>query len=440
MMLPTILIAIVCVLAPLVALARTKDTLHPSVILAPMFAFLYAYLPYTIDDDDGFRGLLTQDQLEFVQWINAASVAAFFVGLSIAGRGAGGIPAADPEPQVRERLRWAALAFGAFGVGTFIITIVNVGGISRAYGQAYGGGWSDSGYIRDGMLLTVPALVLIGTLWRERWSLKMWGFVVLFASPLLVQAILGARRGPTFMAAAAIGVAYYLGRRARPRILTLAVGGAVVGSLMLFLVSNRQNIYVGSEAVLDAEFRPVLSGHSGNEYVYGAGTIVHYDQTSNHTWGGRYFTVFFIRPIPRAVWPDKYGFASRLFGIPSLEYNLGIDAASFQQTLGWKGAQGAAPGIVADMFVELRYGCVFALFLLGYGFGFVWKRAATVGGVWVVIYALAIAVSIYLVMQTLEAMAFRFLLTALPTVLAWRLSHRNSRPLMTSPKREPVAA
>lgn len=436
MMLPTVLIAITCALAVLIAVARTRDTLHPAVVLAPMFAFLYAYLPLSIDANDGFRGLLLQDQVEFVQWLNAASIAAFFLGLSVPGRRLNSLPYVTLSGSVRENVKRAALVLGGFGVLSYVITIVNVGGFSRAYGQAYGGGWSDSGYIRDGVLVTIPALVLLGLTERERWTVKTWSIVALFASPMILQAVLGARRGPTFMAATGIGIAYYLGRGLRPRLLTTLAAGAIVGTLMLLLVSNRQKIYVGSEQSLEADVRPMLVGHSGNEFVYGAGTILHYEMTGAHTWGARYLTVVFIRPIPRALWADKYRFASKAFGIPTLEYNLGIDAAAFQQTLGWRGAQGAAPGIVADMFVELRYGCVIALFAFGALFGLLWRRAATLGGVWVVHYALAIAMSVFFVMQTLEAMIFRFLLTAIPVAFAWKYAHRDSGPRASPAPRE----
>ena len=42
--------------------------------------------------------------------------------------------------------------------------------------------------------------------------------------------------------------------------------------------------------------------------------------------------------------------------------------------------------------------------------------------------ALEIAAAADLVMQTLEAMAFRFLLTAIPTVVLWKIAHRPRLP------------
>jgi hypothetical protein len=59
------------------------------------------------------------------------------------------------------------------------------------------------------------------------------------------------------------------------------------------------------------------------------------------------------------------------------------------------------------------------------------------GGLWVTIYCLMFAVSIYLVMQSLEAMLFRFLLLALPGLLAWGYAGRAAA-LRVSEHRRPA--
>lgn len=425
MIAPTLLLGFLIVAMSLTAYFRVRDALHPVIIFGPMLLFQYVYMPLSIEFGDGFSGFLADDWVEFAQWVNLGGVAALLFGVWFGTRA----PAHPAHPasteQAEQNLRTAAWLIGGFGVISYAITIVNVGGFSAAYGQAYGGGWSDSGYIRDGMLLTLPALVLMGLSGSRSWTWRTWAVMILFAAPLALQAAFGARRGPTFMAATGVGVAYFVGRRKRPGLLLTLAAGAIVGLLMLFLVSNRSNIYVGSEKQLDTDFTPMLNAYNGNEFVYGAGTIVHYDITQQHTWGGRYFAVFFIRPIPRAIWPDKYTFAARLFDSPTLEYNLGIDAKAFRETVGWSGAQGAAPGIVADMFVEFRWGYAVALFLIGIFHGFAWRRATTSGGAWMPAYALLVSLSVYLIMQTLEAMAFRFLLTAIPAAIAWRIAHHD---------------
>ena len=56
------------------------------------------------------------------------------------------------------------------------------------------------------------------------------------------------------------------------------------------------------------------------------------------------------------------------------------------------------------------------LFLIGWFYGIAWRKAVTRGGLWIISYTLMAALSVYLVMQTLEAMAFRFLFM---TAAAW---------------------
>ena len=219
-----------------------------------------------------------------------------------------------------------------------------------------------------------------------------------------------------------VGWCFLLGRR--PRLVTLLGGGLLLGYLMLFLLDNRDQIYLGSNVDVGSFDTSVLDqigkASPGNEFVYGAGTILNADHTGEYWWGRRYFVVFFIRPIPRFFWPSKYLDASAMLGVPDLEINLGTGGAAFRSTLGWAGSFGAAPGIIADMWIEFWI-CAFpVLFIFGWWYGRVWRHAVGRGGVWTTIYCLMFALSAYLVMQTLEAMAFRFLETALPTWFAWR--------------------
>ena len=80
-----------------------------------------------------------------------------------------------------------------------------------------------------------------------------------------------------------------------------------------------------------------------------------------------------------------------------------------------------------------------AMAALGYLYGFVWRRAVTRGGPWTSQYVILSALSIYLVMQTMEAVIFRTLLLSTPCWLAWRWA-RRARPVLRSTRlRRPVA-
>ena len=53
-------------------------------------------------------------------------------------------------------------------------------------------------------------------------------------------------------------------------------------------------------------------------------------------------------------------------------------------------------------------------------YGAAWRRATSQGGLWIPVYTLMTSLSVYLVAQTLEAMAFRMLLTSGAAWLIWR--------------------
>jgi hypothetical protein len=95
--------------------------------------------------------------------------------------------------------------------------------------------------------------------------------------------------------------------------------------------------------------------------------------------------------------------------------------------LGWKGADGSAPGIVADLWVEAWWFALPLMAGLGWLYGWVWKKSVSEGGYWVSQAIILDAISIYLVMQTMEAVIFRSLLLSLPSVLVWRFAQRKSK-------------
>ena len=203
----------------------------------------------------------------------------------------------------------------------------------------------------------------------------------------------------------------------------------------MFLVANRDSIYIGSSFTgLNYDVVGELtgtqgeghteSGSSGNEYVYGAGSILNAEASNHFFWGRRYLAEILVRPIPRQLWPNKYAD----FGVPEVETNAGTGGKIFHETLGWNGAVGSAPGIIADLWIELRYGAIPAMAVIGWLYGRSWRLAIDKGGFWILQYIVAVVLSLYLVMQTMEAVIFRFLILSAPIWLTWFLISRNSRP------------
>ncbi len=62
--------------------------------------------------------------------------------------------------------------------------------------------------------------------------------------------------------------------------------------------------------------------------------------------------------------------------------------------------------------------------LLGWVYGFTWRKAVTRGGPWSSQYVILSALSIYLVMQTMEAVIFRTLLLSIPCWMTWQWALR----------------
>jgi hypothetical protein len=77
------------------------------------------------------------------------------------------------------------------------------------------------------------------------------------------------------------------------------------------------------------------------------------------------------------------------------------------------------------MWLEFWWFSFLVLFLIGWFYGMVWRKAVSRGGLWTISYTLMSALSVYLVMQTLEAMAFRFLFMVAAAWLVWKYGTRG---------------
>ena len=130
-----------------------------------------------------------------------------------------------------------------------------------------------------------------------------------------------------------------------------------------------------------------------------------------------------IRPIPRQLWPDKYEAA----GVDEIEENLGTGGKAFLSELGWAGALGAAPGLIADMWIETWWFALVVLYAIGLAYGRAWYAACTKGGFCTVTYVLMASLTLFLVFQTLEAMLVRFLFMVIPGVVCLGAGPQRNR-------------
>lgn len=412
--------AALVIVAVLIAWDASRDILHPLIFMGPMFAFLYSWMPMKLLHSGALDAFFDRSQLVPVQILNLFGVAAFLFGCLAASWGIRRV--AGPRPfRISEtastRLVIGGTIVGAVGLVSWMITIHNVGGFVNAFSQSHAGGWDDSGYVRDSSLLLYSALILIisaGSL-RGLGGVQ-FGLAALFAMPLLTQALLGARRGPTFAVVLVIAMSWLFYRNVRPSVLATLVCGVGLGYLILFLITNRNSIHLGSDFEFSTDVTaPVAETDTGNEYIYGTGAVLASEHLGKHYWGRRYLAQVMVRPIPSAIWPNKYAD----FGVPELLENAGT-GAGIADTMGWAGAVGSAPGIVSDLYMEMAWFAIPFLALLGFCYGRAWKFALSRGGPWAAQYIILSALSIYLIMQTMEAVIFRVLLLSLPVWLVWK--------------------
>jgi hypothetical protein len=314
-----------------------------------------------------------------------------------------------------QRLLIGGAIAGSIGLACWAMTIINVGGFVNAYSTSYSGGWDDNGYVRDGSLLLLVGVmmaVMARSAGGPRWP--SYGMMALFGLPWLSGALLMARRGPTFELAVVALMSWYVNRPKRPPLIAVGLAGICLGWLVLFLVTNRGAIYLGSEKEMTTDISNIVEKpDTGNEYIYGSGTVLSAERRGHYFWMRRYLAQIMVRPIPSSIWPTKY----EDFGVPELLYNAGT--GGFGDTLGWEGATGSAPGLIADLWLEVWWLAVPFMGLLGFGYGYVWKKAVSVGGPWSSQLLVLAALSIYLIMQTGEAFIFRFLLLSIPSWLTW---------------------
>ena len=395
---------------------RYKDVFHPLIFTMPMFVFIYGYMPLKQVASFQLFSFLSEDQVLFFQVLVLAVLGAFIYGC-LRGSSAevsSANTAATYDPGVLQR---TALVMGGAGMLAWAYMVHASGGLRGAFGAANGGVWSDIGYIRDSVYLLLLAIFLLLSkqLYSPR-SKVWWASIVVFAFPWLIQALLGARRGPTFVLFVSISVSWYMARNRRPPFLATVVAGALVGFLMLFLVANRGKIFIGSQQELSVDNvdADTTSG-AANEYIFGAGCVTAARQSGEYFWGKRILAYVLVRPIPHQLWPNKY----EDFGVPELLDNAGV-AKGGLQALGWVQIPGAAAAMVGDFWVELWWGAVPLAGLCGWAYGYCWSRAIVVGGVWNIQYVILVALSVYLVTQGIEAVEFRLLILSIPTWWVWR--------------------
>jgi hypothetical protein len=428
----TAAIALMAFGAFLWAVVRIRDVFHPLAFLMPMVLYIYVFIPFEMQYYDLAReSEFTVGEFTSVQGLNATCILALIVGCLVGSGSFGPVPrfVAMSDLQVERVFRFALL-LGGISLVAFAINVGNVGGLFEAYSREKGGGTAETGYGRDTIFWSISALALLALCFfhggiqpRFIWA------AVAFGAPMAIHGLLGARRGPTFVAVSSLAAMYYLGRNKRPRLAVFFGGSLALGVLMLLIVSFRDQFRIGSELFqnptavlgemfdrLDEERAETMERTLGSsEFVYGVDVVTRFSKGNPDSvyWGSRMLTIMFIRPIPSKIWENKY----EDVGMGRYLVNVGLGGVDEFSAV----AYGAAPGFVADLFAEFSWGAIVASFLIGFGYARSWFNAIHRGGLWLPFYVLCIAFSIFLVMQSIEAILFRLLFTAVPVIILWRL-------------------
>jgi len=428
-------VAAIAIIGVICALDGSRDVFHPLLLIGPMLGLLYAWMPWKLLTVNGLAQFFDEEQLRFVQTLNLLGVLAFVacclaVGVRIPRKSRKRLHLSASS--VNRLLIGGAIA-GIIGLGCWATTIINVGGFVNAYSTSYTGGWDASGYVRDGSILLLVGVMMaamVRSAGGPRWP--AYTMIAVFGLPWLSGALLMARRGPTFELAIVLLMGWYVNRTKRPPLIAVGAAGICLGWLVLFLVTNRGAIYLGSDQAMKTDVSNIVEKpDTGNEFIYGTGTVLSSARRDHYFWMRRYLAQVIVRPIPSSIWPTKY----EDFGVPEILYNAGT-GQGFGDTLGWEGATGSAPGLIADMWIEGWWLAVPMMGGLGFLYGFVWRKCVTEGGPWSSQLVILSALSIYLVMQTMEAFLFRALLLSIPCWLTWRWAlPKRARKRVRAPRR-----
>ncbi len=400
----------VCILLTARTWIATHDIYHPMMLFAPVLIYLYVVQPALLITSAAWDAYFTQEQLLQIQAISILGVIALLLGASqtkirvqqsLYLQGA-------PNPRRHKRLRQVAIAIGCIGLGLWFKTLANVGGFQSAFGQAYGSGWSDSGYMRQ-LSLDVPfAAILLMSYYCGLTSAKISNVLlaVAFGFPLLTQALLGARRGPTFMLVVVCFCAFDLARGRRPKLTKGLLVGGFVAVLLLLLITNRGSIYIGSTQSIDpGKIGSYFQIGPGSEYVVGGAEILHTWDTGQIPWGTNWLAEVVVRPIPHEVWPTKWDDWAAWTGSAVISATFHSGSA---ETVGWKVSVGSPPGVVAETFAEWSWLSFPVLWCIGRLYAMCWAKARARQGNWPVYYTVCATLSIYVTAQGPLDTIYRF--------------------------------
>ncbi len=290
----------------------SRDPLHPVPLIGLMFAYMYVLRPLLMLQAENVADYLTQEQVNRGLLVNYFCVSGFCLGGILSCRKLDKKRLALTMSQKsRDKVHSLGVLLGTIGCVGYILGLLVSGGFSAVYSHAKGHIISSTGYLGELPLLCYPAIMLVMLARRGRTIRRTdWGFAICFAMPQLLHGILGARRGPTFLIVATLFLSWFIASGRRPKVMPLLLSLVLAGSLIFFLISHRDQIYLGSSFDVDVDkvwntaFPTTAS--TADDVIFGIGLTNISEATGRHYWGSRILVVLLARPIPRQIWPSKY--------------------------------------------------------------------------------------------------------------------------------------
>ena len=232
---------------------RTRDALHPAIVMSPLFLYMYCLWPLALNRHGSLYQYFSPGQLEYVSLLYLLAITSLYLGLvhRPKSRDSTGLSlnvfGITIDERTRKQIAGLSIFLGVLAVGAFLYKISNVGGFEAAYGRAKGGGYAVSGYVSESVLFSFPAVLLYAISRRaERVTAFDIVVAVVIMVPHLMQGILGGRRGPIFLALATLFVSWFIAKRRAPKMKTAIIGIGLCGLAVIFVWSQRQDVYLGS--------------------------------------------------------------------------------------------------------------------------------------------------------------------------------------------------
>jgi hypothetical protein len=175
---------LVIAIGAMMAYWRSKDALHPAVVMAAPFGYFYCLWPILLNREGGLSQFLSDDRLEYCAMIFLAAIAAMFLGLNhktklaASTRGVQSLDnvAAFLPRLVRRKIFVVACVLGTLALLAYGSTFnYSPDFFTRLYSSHKGGGSVASGYIGEAVNLSLPAILFLAVAIRARGRLTATG-------------------------------------------------------------------------------------------------------------------------------------------------------------------------------------------------------------------------------------------------------------------------